>query len=256
MEALKFIPQLFFDLLGRIVPGFLAMILGLLVYYQIGHNISWKELSEASFWLASIVAFIIGHLVSPLTKAIQRWHEVNADPLKGIKKFAFKLFILFFKKEIKAKESKVIGDYIESQKSHNEVHESSSNEFGNITNSQSDKIVNKKNMSDKDTRSHMYNWLRIKEADAGALCAKLRAEFTMYNSFAAIFLVYCVVEFVILIRSFIFYQEISLINGLVLIGCTILFFAMSNRGLEGEDTFEKDVIKFYELAHAPAIDNY
>ena len=211
MDALKVVPQLFFDLIGRIVPGFLAMLLGLLVYYQTGHDIAWKELSETSFWVLSILAFIIGHLVSPLTKFIQRKNE----------------YFSWLKSD--DKDDKCPDDKKEEK-------------VDKCTKKKKDKIISQK-----------YNWLRLEKTDAGGLCAKLRAEFTMYNSFSAIFLIFTIIELIYGIVNF------NLGNsdftfwamGAVFL---CLFALMAARGYEGKDTFDKDVKKFYELSGAPLID--
>ena len=77
--------------------------------------------------LLLIAAYIIGHLVSPLTKDVQRFHE------------------------------KPDQEGFDSKK---------------------------------------YEWLRVHQTEAGGHCVKFRAEFTMYNSFAAILLIYFILKIV------------------------------------------------------------
>lgn len=210
MEALKFIPQLFFDLIGRMVPGFLAMLLGLLVYYQTGYDIAWREITETSFWVLSIFAYIIGHLVAPLTKFIQRKNE------------RFSWLISDDKTECPDDKKEEKDDLYAKKKN--------------------DKI-----------RSQKYNWLRLNQPDAGGLCAKLRAEFTMYNSFSAIFLIFTIIEMIMGIANLIIGAS-HLTFWTTGAAFLVLFAFMAARGHEGEETFGKDVKKFYELADAPVID--
>lgn len=42
-------------------------------------------------------------------------------------------------------------------------------------------------LSKRKNIGHLYDWLRLCRADAGALCAKIRAEYVMFNSLAITF---------------------------------------------------------------------
>ena len=130
MDALKFLPQAFFDVIGRIIPGFIALLL-----LSWCAPSAWQSVTEAlarltgtstlPVWLLLGISYVVGHLLSPATKQIQRMGE----------RFPKKL--------------------------------------------------------DK-PNSEKYDWLRVNSTEAGGHCAKLRAEFTLYNSLAAVFFIFAV----------------------------------------------------------------
>ena len=137
MDALKFVPQLFFDLIARIVPGGVAVLL--CTYFYDSKYETWKSVvggmraavgaeivgSGLVFVVLTFLCYVIGHLISPLTKLIQHYNERIPSVLEK-------------------------------------------------------------------SDSYKYEWLRVHESEAGGHCAKLRAEFTMYNSLSAVFLVFAI----------------------------------------------------------------
>jgi hypothetical protein len=132
LELGKLIPQVFFDLLARSVPGSVALgswivLLGedpwsrLLNALLGGHLDSDNALGAATL-VFFFLSFVVGHVVAPFAKGVQRFNERT-----GLVK--------------------------------------------------------------KDTGAgREYDWLRAHHPDAGALCAKIRAEFTMYNALSVVFL--------------------------------------------------------------------
>jgi hypothetical protein len=187
MDALKFVPQLFFDLIGRIVPG--GVVLVLYTYFYDSSYERWKAVvggmggafgeqalgSGLVFIALTYFCYVIGHLLSPLTKLIQHYNE--QFPSASAKADSYK-----------------------------------------------------------------YDWLRLHESEAGGHCAKLRAEFTMYNSLSGVFLVFSIAV---------------LSNGDRRLGtpAVLLLIAsllMAYRGREGSGTFAGCVERFYKAAHDPA----
>ena len=185
MDALKLVPQLFFDAIGRVVPGSVAIFL----YFSLFDPkwTVWKTFIDGAlagragteppvgFVILSllVLAYVLGHLLSPLTKMIQRIGETVPTKLRS-------------------------------------------------------------------SSSENYEWLRMHKPDAGAHCAKLRAEFTMYNSLAAVFACY-----VVALRAA---QRPSPIPALVL---SVLALLMIYRGRETRDTFRKSIEHFYAASKAP-----
>jgi hypothetical protein len=175
MDSLKLIPQFFFDLIARVVPGAVSILAALRLTK--GTWESWlngtlgKALAESS-WVSVLMFFagsyVAGQLLSPLAKLVQRIGErVRPKP--------------------KAKD---------------------------------------------------YDWLRINYPEAGAHCAKIRAEFTMHNGLSAVLLVSA--------AAYVFIREDwrwSVLAGLLLGG---LFAAL--RGRTTRDTFNETVNKFKQAA--------
>jgi hypothetical protein len=175
MDSLKLIPQFFFDLIARVVPGAVAILVALRLTKTTWE--SWlngtlgKALAESSsvsvlmFFAGSYVA---GQLLSPLAKLVQR-----------------------------------IGERIR-----------------------------------KGSKAEGYDWLRMNYPEAGAYCAKIRAEFTMHNGLSAVLLVSAV--------AYVFSRDDwkwSVLAGLLLGG---LLAAL--RGRATRDTFNETVKKFKEAA--------
>lgn len=177
MDSLKLIPQVFFDLIGRVVPGAVAILAALLLSKATWE--SWliaalgKTLAESatvSVLMFFVGSYVAGQLLSPLAKVVQRTGELR-----------------WFGPAAKAKG---------------------------------------------------YDWLRTYHPEAGAHCAKIRAEFTMHNGLAAVLLVSAAVY------PFSGDQwRSSVLGGLILGG---LLAAV--RGRTTRDTFNETVTKFAQAA--------
>jgi hypothetical protein len=175
MDSLKLIPQVFFDLIARVVPGAVAILAALRLTKTTWE--SWlngtlgKVLAESS-WVSVLMFFagsyVVGQLLSPAAKLIQRIGE-----------------------RIKRKD-----------------------------------------------KAEGYDWLRINYPEAGAFCAKIRAEFTMHNGLSAVLLVSA--------AAYVFSREDwrwSVLAGLLVGG---LLAAL--RGRTTRDTFNETVSKFKQVA--------
>jgi len=127
MDALKTVPQLFFDAIARVVPGLTALLL-YFGFFDQGWS-HWRRFAEGviakkddypqGFVILSLLvgAYVCGQFVSPFAKQL----EIVTDGLRKRKGIAVQ-----------------------------------------------------------------YDWLRLHCPDAGALCAKIRAEYVMFNSLAVI----------------------------------------------------------------------
>jgi hypothetical protein len=180
-SSLKLIPQVFFDLIGRVVPGALGVVACLLLTGTTWE--SWLNatlgapLATASAPVAILIflgaAYVVGQLLSPAAKLVQRIGELK-----------------YFCPGAKAEG---------------------------------------------------YDWLRLKHPEAGAYCAKIRAEFTMHNGVATVLLVSAV--------AYPFTGEVwrwSVFVALVLGGLLAAY-----RGRTTRDTFNKTVNEFAKAAGFP-----
>jgi hypothetical protein len=128
MDFLKFIPQLFFDLIARVVPGVAALVIAVwvsptlhwadLLGLAAGGELDASNAFAFAFFVPLGVGFVLGHLLSPLGKLLCIWSKAD-PPVQPWQK---------------------------------------------------------------------YDWLRVHRPDAGALAAKIRAEYSMHFSLAAAFL--------------------------------------------------------------------
>lgn len=263
MDALKIIPQVFFDLIGRIVPGILALLLGNLLlpeawklqFIAALSAFSGKQEDSVSMTLLFFVAYIIGHLISPLTKRIQRFNEWNQWRIPEPKPNSVRAETPEQKEEEKETKSiaKALVRRIKNvlgwcKKAGNSV---LSVRLIRIFQYLVDQEKRKKKHEEEGFSNKKYEWLRANHPDSGGHCAKLRAEFTMYNSFAALFLIGFFSQIVMLCWCWQGEDGCActhLITGLVLL---FLFMAMSARGEETECTFQKTVVMLHKSHQGP-----
>jgi len=209
MDALKLVPQLFFDAIGRVVPGAVAFVLWILgdpdaswrwkTFLQNAQGLDSKAAPSALLVASTLLlgSYVVGHLISPLTKAIQRLGERITE----------------WERKRKIEKEK------RSAKKENRVYTPPPDGGG-------------------PSRSQMYEWLRTHAPEAGAHCAKLRAEFTMYNSLSAVFL--------LAIFGHWYLTPVAQASALTLL--TIAALGMAERGRDGVKTFEDAVKHFYAAA--------
>jgi hypothetical protein len=181
MELGKLIPQVFFDLLARSVPG--TVVLGSWIVL-LGRD-RWSDLLNALLggYLDSsnvvaiatltffFLSFLVGHILAPFAKGVQRLNErtlVDKDPCAGKR----------------------------------------------------------------------YDWLRAHHGDAGALCAKIRAEFLMYDALSIAFLVVAAMA--------ILTSAVPLA-----IAAVLAVPLMAYRGAETARTYQKTVGQFHDAYGGP-----
>jgi hypothetical protein len=156
MDVLKLVPQVFFDLIGRVVPGAAAIVAALVItsstweYWLsaiVGKELVTKS-PTAAFVLLFASSYVVGQLLSPLAKLVQRIGELFGRKPKDFpekysrKAEGFRKNKIFYLYSLVRPEPKAKG----------------------------------------------YDWLRANHPEAGAHCAKIRGEFTMHNGLAAVFL--------------------------------------------------------------------
>jgi hypothetical protein len=177
MDSLKLIPQVFFDIIGRVVPGTIAILAALLLSKTTWESWLRATLGEAPAASSSVSAlmlfagaYVAGQMLSPLAKLVQRAGELR--------------------------------------------------------------------LFSPGPKAEGYDWLRNHHPEAGAHCAKIRAEFTMHNGLAAVLLVSAAV-YALRDENW----RWSVLGGLILSG---LLAAV--RGRTTRDTFNETVTKFVKAA--------
>lgn len=211
MDALKVLPQAFFDAIARVVPGLTVVFL--LAWLE---PKCWEKISEAigkamgsrsgdwSPWALPAIGFAIGHLLSPGAKFIQwltdRYPQLREDTEEDQDEC------------VRAKAAALLRSFLR---------------------------LNKKDQRKrlKPNPKH-YDWLRVKAGDAGGLAAKLRAEFTMYNTLGFVFSCWA-------IRLF---STQPYHQGLLMLSLALLMMA---RGRETQKTMRDCVERFYGAAGGP-----
>jgi hypothetical protein len=153
--AAELIPQVFFDILARYVPGLVLvgswiLLLGQDDWPALLSTVVGGQLSSGNAFLTAalvllFVPFVVGYVIAPFAKAVQRGNEH--------------------------------GWWLPPRPSRS-VYESGERKWR-----PKDWWV----LSDK-AGEEGYDWLRENASDGGALSAKIRAEFTMYNALSVAFL--------------------------------------------------------------------
>jgi hypothetical protein len=210
METLKLIPQVFFDLLARVVPG----CVGLVSYFVLTGK-PWNDIisylfgasfvqdsSTLSFLIFLGTGFVVGEIISPAAKWVQRINEGKIP--KSIKEY---------------KEAR-IEDKLK-------------------------KLSLKKDEYRFSKDKLRYDRLRFEKSEIGALCAKIRAEFTMHNSLAVVFAIDA------------FYYPFSVISfhWYILFLFIVLTIITANRGRSTNDTFNETVAKFVQILNEKESDS-
>jgi hypothetical protein len=186
MDALKIVPQVFFDLIARVVPGLTAIVLLLSIVDCTRAALTiflFKILTGTPFdneypsglvaISALITAYIVGHLISPFTKLVE---DLGRKIPKKIEKAS----------------------------------------------------------------SENYNWLRLHEAEAGALCAKVRAEFMMYDGLAVVFFASAVAVVI---------KDQTCRHVLWAVALAFVALLMGYRGRRTYETYGEVVNHLYNAAH-------
>ncbi len=230
MDVLKLIPQMFFDLIGRLVPGGFALVAGHLHFGvnppRIGIETASKLLGirsqsaalEITAFLAG--AYVVGHLLAPLSRLME--FLVGLLPFDDCRHPLAKFY--------DGEKSDVTG-----------VAKFVKSELGD----------KKPNTREMDNAVYLwYDWLRIHKPDVGAFAAKLRAECRMYGALASIFALSLIVQIVLYGGAFAIspgrYGKLPTVPILlVTIVCLILLLIRTARGRR---IFRLSVTNFYYAA--------
>ncbi len=168
MDVLKLIPQLFYDLISRVLPGGVAIIaITAAVDRKVGKIViglleGIPVIQQSSFFLAMTIltcAYIVGHLIGPLSAFVER-------------NIIAKLFPSSFH-VLKNTVSASSGDYLPDMQ--------------NFLTNELNKYYRKEGTNEIKDRQYTraiflwYDWLRIYNPDVGARITKIRAEYRMYG---------------------------------------------------------------------------
>jgi hypothetical protein len=184
MEFGKLVPQIFFDILARFVPGAVLLCSWIVFLGQddwqqllnavLGGNLHDDNALPASMLAVLFLSFLLGYLLAPFTRGVQRLNE--DPPLMS-------------------------------------------------------KVTRRRWLAKDADAEARYDWLRAHQPDAGALCAKIRAEYTMYYGLSAAFLAVAVMA--------------SLGGALVWALASLLAVPLTAwRGAKIEETFQETTRKF------------
>lgn len=215
MEALKLIPQIFFDLIARVVPGAVAL---LLLHLEIPgfwgsllEGLSANKLDSGNatifvFMTLLGLSYVVGQIVAPFGKLLEK-----AGPHIGTLAYLF-------------------ADGVDPKRPIISIFRE---ELGNPTayNRSCEKVI-----------WYWYDWLRVHAADAGALAAKIRAEYSMYYGLSVVFALGAIGE-LIARRSTGSLPWLWVV--LTLVALAVLMFM---RGRDTDWTFRKSVCNLYYVA--------
>ena len=220
MESLKIIPEIFFDLIARVVPGSVGLVAYLLLSGK-GWQ-SWLDTILGSSLAGSpsvailiflVAAYLVGQLLSPAAKLVQR---IGEDLPNWIGKKA---------KLVERIKEKYPNSVCEGPRTANEK------DYPDLA----------KLIVCTPPKGKHYDWLRLHYPAAGDQCAKIRAEFTMHNGLAVVLLL-TAIAYPLTAEGWRWYVQI----GLVLVGLAEFY-----RGRTTRDTFNQTVKKFKEAADQP-----
>ncbi len=210
MEVFKLIPQIFFDIIARVVPGVVAMLLLHLEFpgfwRSLLEGISANQLDSNnaavfSFLTLLGLSYLGGQIVAPLGILLE-----NTGQSKETLAYLFAEDV-DLKRPIISALREELGNPSAYCKSH-------------------EKVI-----------WYWYDWLRVHAADAGALTAKLRAEYSMYYSLSVVLALAAIGE--------------SISGGpisLAVLILTVLAVLMAKAGRVTNWTFRKSVGNMYYVA--------
>jgi len=222
MESLKIIPEIFFDLIARVVPGGVGLVAYLLLSGKSWQ--SWLDTTLGSSLAGSpsvailiflVAAYLVGQLLSAAAKLVQRIGE-------GLPNWIEKKFPKLVER-LKIK-------YTDGKKP---------DEKNPPLRETTPTLV--KLIVCKPLKAEGYDWLRLHYPGIGDQCAKIRAEFTMHNGLAVVLLL-TAIAYPLRVEGWRWYVLI----GLVLVGLVEFY-----RGRTTRDTFNQTVKKFRKAADQP-----
>ncbi|MCI0523914.1 MAG: helix-turn-helix domain-containing protein, partial [Acidobacteria bacterium] len=172
MDALKFIPQLFYDLIARVIPGGVALFVwAMALDKKIGKIVAdalegSPGLQQSAFVISAIIfvlAYLVGHLVSPLSEFLKsNTVERIAPQYFRVLKDAVSGQSVDFPPRVQSFLNRELNSPLEAD----------------------DKVS-----SGQYFRQALFLWydrLRRQDAEVGARLTKLRAEYRMYEEIAGI----------------------------------------------------------------------
>jgi hypothetical protein len=220
MDALKVIPQVFFDLIARVVPGTVAIILISIALPQD----TWSGITQflkddapkvitdsATLWVLTLIelSYVVGHLLSPISKMLEK----TVDDLLASDGVIKKLF------SDKPGATPELVEFIKKQ-------------LGNPTSYQE---------YFEDELWIWYDWLRLFNPDAGSLTARIRSEYAMYYALS--------IAFALALGIYLYFEApVESFLFLFTVGISLFLLVRAIRWLKTEWTFKLSVRNFYILS--------
>jgi hypothetical protein len=254
MDVAKLIPQVFFDVMARFLPG--ALVLGtwilllgterwaaLLTALAGGQLDGPSRLVEMSFTL-TLMSFLIGYLISPFAKLVQRLNDARWPPVgsffertwEGIERTWDGIALNPDAGAHKANKREIAR--IKSSKEQDKTYKEARDKLAVYTEWKKDTENFETPKDDSAEKKEVYyDWLRALHPGAGALSAKVRAEFTMYNGLAVAFVLVCAIA-------------VAAQNWVLAAASLVLAPVMAFRGFTTEGTFKKTSRNLYTVLHA------
>jgi hypothetical protein len=173
VDALKLIPQLFYDLIARVLPGSVALVLlGLSTDLKLGKWITdfWEgatAIQGSALWLGFgflVAAYLVGNIISPISDFLEN-------------RLVKRLFSDYF--EVLRFGLSTEGIYSPDMRKAllRELGAETNHAISQITSIQYRKAV-----------FVWYDWLRVNSPQAGANAAKIRAEYRMHSQNTVVFM--------------------------------------------------------------------
>jgi len=173
MEISKIIPEIYYDLLGRVIPGLMALwiwcdALGYdWVTITVGIYVGSKTLSESVFVLVVttlLMAYLVGYLIGPLSnfvhsKVLAKMFPSFFNVLKDASSNGPNQYPTEFREFFRNETSRILRTATET---------ASASEYRRIT-------------------YLWYDWVRITDPTAGTRLAKIRAEYRMLEGLCVVF---------------------------------------------------------------------
>jgi hypothetical protein len=220
MDTLRVIPQVFFDLIARVVPG----MVGILLFgaaLRLNWQIVFSTLKEGptvfnestTLWVLAlfVLSYVLGHILSPLGKVLQKLNDpFDAGVIKPL--FADR-----------PDASREVVAFVKDQ-------------LGNP--------FSYERYFEKDVWL-WYDWLRVFVPGAGALAARIRAEYTMYSTLSVAFAIAFFIRLALAIRTFEPRFDVTFLVATGVIA-GLMFFRWRDTDL----TFRQSVRNFYFVARA------
>lgn len=251
MEALKLIPQIFFDAIARVVPGMVLIAGATWATRRSVTALAIRTLlpeasapsAIATLLVLVFAAYVVGQLLSPLVRWLEdppdghagqeaqpSTAQARAASHSGWPKLRGKLVPFF---TFDSSKSEQLADTVARKLNASEGYEK------------------------KDAVWILYDWLRLNHSEVGALTAKIRAEYTMYGGLGVAFLIVLALRLLTFLLERITQLPVGpfVVDARldVVLSLTVLIAArlMLSRHLSAYKTFRNSVLNFSQAALIP-----
>lgn len=261
MEGLKIIPQLFYDLMARIIPGSIAIlaltIAGNVTLGQVRDKVfqAVPTMPPSSFFSITtflVGAYLLGHFLgsfNDLFKNTGRWIAKNKLFSKVIiSKAVMPMRIIWpkifpsFSRTLRESLDKLCTPYLVGKANHlfkKTLHGEETTE----------EKVELDMIQYRDAIYLWYDWLRVQNADVGARLTKLRAEYHMLERIAYALFIALILHLSLWIGTKIIKPEMA-INWYLVISSCLGFILSSRAAAKACWTFQWSIINHYILLNS------